>query len=155
RTLPVASALVVACAGAAICYESAKSAGLSLTAPVLEAARLFKTSAPIGSGVSAFSILGFGLVFGLRHALEADHLAAVSTIVSQRRGFLSSSIVGGLWGVGHTISLLIAGLAVLLLDLRIGEKPALAMELCVGVMLIGLGANAMRRVVKGKLHTHS
>src|SRR5262249_15490897 len=94
-------------------------------------------------------------VFGLKHGMEADHLAAVSTIVSERRGLLSSSLVGGLWGAGHTISLLIAGLAVLLLDLRIGEKPALAMELCVGVMLIGLGSNAIRRILNGRIHTHA
>ena len=147
RILPVVSALVVACAGGAICYESVMTSGTGFFAPLFEIGRLFKSSTPLEHG-SAFSILGFGLVFGLRHAMEADHLAAVSTIVSQRRGLLSSSLVGGLWGAGHTISLLIAGTMVLLLGVRIGETPALVMELCVGVMLIGLGINAMRRVVR-------
>ncbi|HEU4595164.1 MAG TPA: hypothetical protein VFS10_08325, partial [Pyrinomonadaceae bacterium] len=56
--------------------------------------------------ISTASVLVFGFVLGLKHAVEADHLAAVSAIVSERRSLLGSSLVGGLWGLGHTISLL-------------------------------------------------
>jgi ABC-type nickel/cobalt efflux system permease component RcnA len=113
-------------------------------------------NAPNGSHLSTASALVFGLAFGLKHAVEADHLAAVSTIVSERRSLLSSSLVGGLWGIGHTIALLVAGLAVLLLNVRIGERAALALEFAVALMLIALGGNALRRLLGGgRLHLHA
>jgi len=90
---------------------------------------------------SAISILALGFVFGLKHAVEADHLAAVSTIASERRSLLSSSLFGALWGLGHTISLMIAGIAVILLHFQISERTSQALEFCVGIMLVGLGAN--------------
>lgn len=104
------------------------------------------------------SALGLGFVLGLKHALEADHLAAVTTIVSERKSLLNSSLVGGLWGVGHTLSLLVAGVAVILLQFRIGERTALALEFGVGLMLVLLGANALRKLSRPEarihLHTH-
>lgn len=112
---------------------------------------------PPGS-FSQASALGLGFVLGLKHALEADHLAAVTTIVSERRSLLSSSLVGGLWGVGHTFALLVAGVAVILLHVRIGERTALALEFGVGLMLVLLGANAVRKLARREarvhLHTH-
>ncbi|MGA9772699.1 MAG: sulfite exporter TauE/SafE family protein [Blastocatellia bacterium] len=152
RVLPVASAFVIACAGAVICYEAIAGAGWNLSALF----GLFTNSFSQGTTLSTASVLTFGLVFGLKHAIEADHLAAVSTIVSQRKSILSSSLVGGLWGIGHTISLLIAGVVVLVLHVKIGEKTALALEFCVALMLIALGANALRKIVRGgKLHMHA
>ena len=56
-------------------------------------------------------MLAFGFVLGLKHAVEADHQAAVSAIVSEHRSLWASSLVGGLWGVGHTIALLFAGVS--------------------------------------------
>ncbi len=104
---------------------------------------------------SAFSTLGLGLVFGLKHAVEADHIAAIATIVSERRSVFSSLVVGALWGVGHTISLLAAGIAVIFLQLRINQHMALAFELCVALMLIGLGLYALRALWRGdRLHIH-
>ena len=156
RVLPVASAFVVACAGAAICYEALSSAGISLAAPFVRLLGLFTSSISQANPVSTASVLVFGLVFGLKHAVEADHLAAVSTIVSERKSLLSSSVVGGLWGIGHTISLLIAGTAVLLFQVKISERAAMALEFCVALMLIGLGANALRKLFGGgAIHTHS
>lgn len=105
--------------------------------------------------VSTVSVLAFGLIVGLRHAMEADHVAAVSAIVSERKDFWSSSIVGGLWGVGHTISLLIAGIAVLLLQFQISPRLEMALEFCVAIMLIVLGANAICKLIGGgTLHLH-
>jgi sulfite exporter TauE/SafE len=105
---------------------------------------------------TAASILGLGFILGLKHALEADHLAAVSAIVAECKSIISSSIVGGLWGVGHTLSLLIAGVAVILLDVKISEKTELGLEFCVGLMLIGLGANGIYKLARGgKMHLHS
>ena len=108
------------------------------------------------STVGTFGILGFGFLFGLKHAIEADHLAAVSTLVSERKSLLGSAIVGGLWGLGHTISLFLAGIFVLVLNFEITERTAGILEFCVGVMLVLLGLNVLRKIVQGgTLHFHS
>lgn len=94
-----------------------------------------------------------GFLLGLKHAVEADHLAAVSTMVAERKGMFRSALVGGLWGVGHTISLLGAGIMVLLLNLQISERTEQVLELCVGVMLVLLGLNVMHKLIRrGRLH---
>jgi nickel/cobalt transporter (NicO) family protein len=156
RVLPVASAFVIACAGGAICYEALSSSGLSFVALFARLPGLFTNSISPGTPISTASVLLFGLVFGLKHAVEADHLAAVSTIVSERKSVFSSSLVGGLWGIGHTVSLFVAGVSVLLLNLKIGERTALGLEFCVAVMLVALGANALRKLLRGgTLHAHS
>ncbi|HEX8367739.1 MAG TPA: hypothetical protein VF604_04155 [Pyrinomonadaceae bacterium] len=106
---------------------------------------------------STITILFLGFILGLKHAVEADHLAAVSTIVTERKSLLSSALVGGVWGLGHTISLLVVGVFVLLLDFRISERIENILELFVGGMLIFLGLNVMRKIVRGgtlHLHTH-
>ncbi|HEY0375885.1 MAG TPA: hypothetical protein VGC87_02915 [Pyrinomonadaceae bacterium] len=106
--------------------------------------------------LSTASVLAFGFVLGLKHAVEVDHLAAVSTIVSERKSLLGSMLVGGLWGVGHTLSLLAAGVLVILLHVEIGERVALFLEFCVGLMLVALGANALRKLWRGgHLHVHA
>lgn len=92
---------------------------------------------------------------GLRHALEPDHLAAVSTIVSDRKSVWSSSLVGGLWGIGHTLALLIAGIAVVAFQFEISGRLANILELAVGVMLLALGAQTLWKVFSGgSVHTH-
>jgi hypothetical protein len=108
--------------------------------------------------LSTASMLAFGFVLGLKHAVEADHLAAVSTIVSERKSLLGSLLVGGLWGVGHTISLLVAGVLVILFHVEISGRAALMLEFLVGLMLIALGANSLRKLWRGghlHLHAHS
>jgi len=113
------------------------------------------TAVFIMDSISAASVLAFGFVLGVRHAVEADHVAAVAAIVSERKSVLSSVLVGGLWGVGHTLSLLAAGAAVVLLGVRPSERTALALEFCVGLMLVALGANALRKLARGgRVHLH-
>ncbi len=105
--------------------------------------------------ISTVTILFLGFLLGLKHAVEADHLAAVSTIVTERKSLLSSTVVGGLWGLGHTISLLAVGIFVLVLDFRISEQTESILELCVGIMLIFLGLNVMQKIFRGgTLHFH-
>ncbi len=102
-----------------------------------------------------FSLLAFGFVLGLKHAVDADHLAAVSTIASERQSLLSSSLVGALWGVGHTLALLAAGGAVIFLHLQISERTTQVLEFSVGIMLVGLGVNALLKLARGgHLHVH-
>jgi len=110
----------------------------------------------INPELSTFSVLVIGFVLGLQHATEADHLAAVSTIVSEKKNLFTASIVGGLWGVGHTISLFTVGLVVILLKFQISESLEAKLEACVGAMLILLGLNALRKLFQAsKVHVHS
>jgi len=140
------SSPVIACLGCIIVYEAFAHSGVKV-------AELGAASTTLYSIVSA---LGLAFVFGLKHAMEADHLAAVSTIVSERKSLLSASLVGGLWGVGHTISLLVAGLAVILLHVEIGHGMEMTLEFFVALMLIALGANAIRKLRHGgQIHLHA
>ena len=75
----------------------------------------------ISPEMSTVGILIIGFALGLQHAVEADHLAAVSTIVSEKKSLFSASIVGGFWGLGHTISLFVVGALVIFLKLQISE----------------------------------
>lgn len=105
--------------------------------------------------LSTIMVLVFGFVLGLKHAVEADHLAAVSTIVAERKNLLSSMFIGGFWGVGHTLTLLIIGALVVFLKLQISESLEAKLESAVGVMLIILGLNALRKLFrKEKIHIH-
>lgn len=104
---------------------------------------------------TTLKFLLFGFLLGLKHAVEADHIAAVSTIVTDRKSLWSSAIIGGIWGAGHTISLLIVGIFVLLLDFRVSKQTESILEFCVGIMLLILGINVIVKLFRGgKLHLH-
>jgi high-affinity nickel-transport protein len=101
------------------------------------------------------ALLGLGFALGLRHALDVDHLAAVSTLVSTRRSLWGASMVGAVWGFGHTAALLIASIGVIALHTHIPPEVARGLELCVALMLVGLGANLLRTLWRGgHLHLH-
>jgi ABC-type nickel/cobalt efflux system permease component RcnA len=106
-----------------------------------------------------FTILGVGLVFGLKHATEVDHVVAVSTLVSQQRNVWRSTLVGAMWGAGHTASLLITGVIVLSLRIAIPEQVSRWLEFGVALMIIGLGAMALWRSLRKRndvhVHEHS
>jgi len=94
-------------------------------------------------------------VLGVRHALDPDHLVAVSTIVSQQGGLRRSALVGSFWGLGHSSSLLLAGGALLALKLSIPPAVTAALEAVVALMLMLLGGAAIRSALKGfRLHAH-
>ncbi len=102
-----------------------------------------------------FSVLLLGFLMGMRHALEADHLAAVASLAaSGRAGRRSTILRGAVWGVGHTLSLLIVGGACLILHLTIPADLSRLLELGVGVMLLGLGGEIMWRLRRQRLHVH-
>lgn len=108
------------------------------------------------TSVGVFALLGLGLVFGLKHATEVDHVVAVSTIVSEHRSVYRSALVGGLWGLGHTVSLLIVGMVVLVFRVAIPAALARWLEFGVALMIITLGAMAVMRVLRRRagLHVH-
>lgn len=100
------------------------------------------------------SSLGLGFLIGLRHALEADHLAAVVSLATRGGTLRDHARRGALWGVGHTATLLILAGGSVLLGLAIPERAAHLLEACVGVMLLWLGASVLRRLRRGGLHFH-
>lgn len=105
--------------------------------------------------ISTLGVLMIGFILGLQHAVEADHLAAVSTIVSEKKSLWSASIVGGFWGLGHTISLFVVGAVVIFLKLQISEAVEAKLEAVVGGMLILLGLNALRKLFNAQeIHAH-
>jgi ABC-type nickel/cobalt efflux system permease component RcnA len=103
-----------------------------------------------------FAVLGIGLLFGLKHATEVDHIVAVSTIVSQHRNLFRSVLVGALWGAGHTAALLVTGAVVLSLRIAIPQQVGSWLEFGVALMIIGLGASALWRTLRkpGRVHVH-
>lgn len=107
----------------------------------------------VGS-LSALAVLGIGLVFGLKHATEVDHVVAVSTIVSQHKNVLHSALVGALWGAGHSASLLLIAAIVLTLRVAIPETVSGWLELGVAIMIIGLGISALRRALQKNTEVH-
>jgi high-affinity nickel permease len=88
---------------------------------------------------SLIAILGFGFLLGMRHATDPDHVIAVSTIVSRERSIVKAGLIGALWGVGHTVTIIIVGAAIILLGIAIPTRLGLTMEFSVGLMLILLG----------------
>jgi High-affinity nickel permease len=101
------------------------------------------------------TILSLGFVLGLRHALDADHLAALSTVLAERPSVQASSTIGFFWGLGHTLMLLCVGTLLLALNLTIPESLAIVFEFAVGVMLVGLGLSLARRIYREQWHLHA
>jgi high-affinity nickel permease len=102
-----------------------------------------------------FSLLSLGFLLGLKHALDADHVAAILTIATENRTFWRSSLIGFCWGLGHTVILLIVGTAVLLFKLTIPSAWAKLFEVAVGVMLVGLGLSVAFALWRERVHLHS
>jgi len=97
--------------------------------------------------------VGSGFVLGLRHALDADHIVAVSSMVKRRASWWETARVGLYWGIGHATTLLVVGMGLLLLDLSISGVLEAGFEGIVGVLLVLLGIRALRAPVDHK-HDH-
>jgi high-affinity nickel permease len=94
----------------------------------------------------AVCVLGFFL--GMRHATDPDHVIAVTTIVSRQRTTAGAAMIGALWGVGHTLTILVVGAGIILLGWVIPPRVGLSLELSVGVMLIVLGCMNLTGVLQ-------
>jgi high-affinity nickel-transport protein len=101
---------------------------------------------------------GFGSLLGIRHALEPDHLAAVSTMITGERARYKAAWLGACWGFGHTLSLLVVGALLVLLRAEMPARAAVLFELGVAVMLVALGVRAIYRAARegpsGPVHAH-
>ena len=89
--------------------------------------------------MNLLTVVGVGFLLGMRHATDPDHVIAVSTIVSHQGNMRHAGLIGILWGLGHTITILFVGAAIILFNLAIPARVGLTMELAVGMMLILLG----------------
>src|ERR1700676_4394868 len=102
--------------------------------------------------ITLLSIIALGFFLGMRHATDPDHVIAVTTIVSRQRSIRQAALIGALWGLGHTITILAVGSAIILFGLVIPPRVGLTMELSVGLMLILLGilnlSGIMRRITE-------
>jgi sulfite exporter TauE/SafE len=111
-----------------------------------------------GSLMSLFAILTLGFFLGMRHATDADHVVAVSTIVSRKRSLRAAAPIGILWGLGHTLTILVVGGAIIVFGVVIPPRLGLSMELSVAFMLVLLGALNVRGVVheaRAIAHAHA
>jgi high-affinity nickel permease len=98
--------------------------------------------------MSLASILVLGFFLGMRHATDADHVVAVSTIVSRERTLRGTAPVGLAWGVGHTATILVVGGMMVIFGVVISPRMGLGMELFVALMLVALGAISIRRILR-------
>jgi high-affinity nickel-transport protein len=98
------------------------------------------------------ALAGFGFLLGMRHATDADHVIAVTTILNRSARFVHGTIIGAIWGLGHTITVLVVGIAIIAFGVVIPPAVGLGMEFAVALMLILLGilslSGGMRRLVE-------
>ena len=98
---------------------------------------------------SLLSAVLLGFVLGLQHATDADHLVAVGTILTRERRFLDGAAVGALWGIGHLLTLTVAGMVIIGLGLSLAPPVATGLEFAVAAMLVSLGVLRLRDVARG------
>lgn len=105
--------------------------------------------------MTPLATLTLGLLLGLKHAFDSDHLIAVSTIVTRERSPWRSLWIGLCWGIGHTVTLLAVGVLVLGLKMQMPPPLGLSLECFVGVVLFSLGLVTLYDYWKKRIHTHS
>src|SRR6266480_7587127 len=91
------------------------------------------------TALNVLSFLFLGFFLGMRHATDADHVIAVTTIVSRERSIRHAALIGVTWGIGHTLTMLVVGGAIIIFGIVIPPRLGLSLEFSVGLMLIALG----------------
>lgn len=134
---------------------------LAAVAPILVMAPVLLIAGPSAEAAitqgSVLAVLGLGFILGLKHALDADHLVAVSTMISEKSAPRDAAIIGLTWGMGHTASLFLVGVLVIVLRVQLPEGLTPALELGVASMIVVLGVNLLVKVVRhggAKVHLH-
>jgi nickel/cobalt exporter len=128
RWLPLVSAALVTVLGAAITVQTLAATGLHIQ---------FVSRADLGPFLF---VVGLGLILGVRHSTDPDHVIAVSTIVSKQRSIRHAALIGTFWGLGHTLTIFVVGSLIILFGVVIPPRLGLSMEFGVALMLIILGA---------------
>ena len=109
---------------------------------------------PLGFAASA----GLGTLLGMRHALEPDHIAAVSTLLTGERSSAKAAWLGACWGLGHTLTLLATGTLLVVLQAEMPAIAAQVVDICVALLMVGFGVRAIHqgacRVPQGPTHSH-
>lgn len=109
---------------------------------------------PFGFAASA----GLGLLLGMRHSLEPDHLAAITTLMTGERSSRKAAWLGACWGLGHTLTLFVAGALLVILQAEMPAIVAHVLQVCVMLLLVGFGGRAIyhgaRRMPAGPTHSH-
>lgn len=100
------------------------------------------------------AILALGFVLGMRHASDADHVVAVSTIVARTKRLGAAWLLGAFWGAGHTLTILLVGAAMIVFKVTIPPRVGLAMEFAVGVVLVALGLANLSGARLWRTHAH-
>ena len=127
RWLPAASSAIITVLGLILTVQALSAVHLNLHLPSEE--RL----GPI------LLVTGLGLILGMRHSTDADHVVAIATIVSKQRSIRNAAFIGSVWGMGHTITIFIVGSLIILFGVEIPARVGLSMEFSVAVMLVLLG----------------
>jgi len=94
--------------------------------------------------ISIFTVLGFGFLLGLRHATDADHVIALTTILGKHGKIRHSTLIGILWGIGHSITVTLIAIPIIFYSLIIPERVGSILEFFVGLMLVVLGILSLR-----------
>lgn len=102
----------------------------------------------------SLTLLLLGFVIGMRHAVETDHVAAVASLATRSASVRDTIRQGAAWGLGHTLTLFLFGSLVLVLGMAMPEPMAHMLELAVGVMLVILGVDVLRRLARERIHFH-
>jgi len=105
--------------------------------------------------VTLASIFTLGFLLGMRHAADADHIAAVATLATRSRSTAQTVMQGVAWGAGHTLTLMLFGGVVLIAGAIIPARAAELLETAVGVMLVVLGAGTLYRLWRDRVHFHA
>ena len=133
RWLPVFSSVFITILGTVVAVQAFATTTLS---------------APLWANMTWFSkeklgpllfVIGLGLILGMRHSTDADHVVAISTIVSKQRSIRGAALIGSVWGLGHTITIFVVGALIILFSVQIPVRVGLSMEFSVAVMLVILG----------------
>jgi ABC-type nickel/cobalt efflux system permease component RcnA len=127
KWLPLASSGFITVLGMGLAIQAVMTTHLSLP------------SIPRENLGTVLFVVGLGLVLGMRHSTDADHVVAISTIVSKQRSIKNAAFIGSVWGLGHTITIFIVGSLIILFGVEIPPRVGLSMEFCVALMLILLG----------------